>query len=169
MGTSNHLSGNGSTLLNHLGRFLGLNLVWLLLALFTAWMGWRTYTLSTKSSNGNVAEGKVVQLQGGIVFFSDFTPMVEFQADGVTYRVQSQNSYPWWKRLMSFPVGGQVEVRYEVGNPENAEITSWWDLWNETIFLGVLTILATFAINLFLLLRWLSQRVANRALKRKKQ
>lgn len=148
--------------MNRLGWFLGLNFVWLLLALFSAWMGWRSYTLS---SSGSVAEGKVVQLlDDETAFDSDFTPIVEFQVDGVPYRVQSQNSYRWWNRYMRFPVGGQVEVRYEAGNPENAEINSWWDIWNETIILSVFTFVAAIAINGYLFFRWRSQRVANEAL-----
>jgi hypothetical protein len=150
--------GDGSTLFNRLGWFIGLNLAWLLLAILTAWMGWRSYTLS---SNGNVANGKVVQLlEDETAFDSDFTPIVEFQVDGVTYMVQSQNTYRWWNRYTRFPVGGQVEVRYETANPENAEINSWWDIWNETIILGVFTIFAAIAVNVYLLFRWRSQRVA---------
>jgi hypothetical protein len=166
METNNPFPGRGSLLVIRLREFLGLNLVWLLLALLTAWIGWRSYTLS---SNGNVVQGKVVKLlQDSIAFYSDFTPIVEFQVEGVTYRVQSQNSYRWWSRYVRFPVDGQVHVRYEAGNPEHAEINSWWDLWNETILLGVLTIFAAFAINVYLLGRWRSQRIANRALRRKK-
>jgi len=159
MGTSNHLSGTGSTLLNRLGWFLGLNIIWLLLALFTAWLGWRSYTLS---SNGNVAEGTVVRLlEDGPAFDADFYPVVEFEVDGKTYTVQSQNNHRWWNRYMRFPVGGQVAVRYEVGNPENAEINSWWDLWNETIILSVFTIVAAFTINVYLRFRWRSQGAAS--------
>ena len=161
MGTSNHLSGNSSTLLNRLGWFLGLNFVWLLLALFTVWMGWRSYTLS---SSGSVAEGKVVQLlEDEVTFTSDFTPIVEFQVDGVTYTVQSQNTYRWWNRYTRFPVGGQVEVRYEIGNPENAEINSWWDVWNETIILSVFTIVVAFVANIYLFIRWRAQRAGGTA------
>ena len=162
MGTSNHLSGNGSTLFNKLGWFIGLNIIGLLLASFTAWIGWRSYTLS---SNGNITDGTVVRLlEDGPAFDADFYPVVEFQVDGKTYTVQSQNNYRWWNRYIRFPVGGQVEVRHEVGNPENAEINSWWDLWNETIILGVFTIVAAFAINVYLRFRWRSQRVANEGL-----
>jgi len=162
MGTSNHLSGNGSTLFNQFGWFIGLNLALLLLAALTAWLGWRSYILSM---SGSVADGTVVRLlEDGAAFDADFYPVVEFQVDGKTYEVQSQNNYRWWNRYMRFPVGGQVEVRYEVGNPEKAEINSWWDLWNETIILGVFTIIAAFAINVYLRFRWRSQRVANEGL-----
>jgi hypothetical protein len=156
MGTSNHLSGNGPTLFNQLGWFIVLNSAWLLLAALTVWLGSRSYTISM---SGSVADGTVVRLwEDGVAFDSDFAPIVEFQVDGKTYRVQSQNTYRWWNRYTRFPVGGQVAVRYETSNPENAEINSWWDIWNETIILGVFTLFAAIVINVYLLFRWRSRR-----------
>jgi hypothetical protein len=150
--------GDGSTLFNRLGWFIGLNLAWLLLAVLTVWLGWRSYTLST---SGSVAEGTVVRLlEEGVDFDSDFYPVVEFQVDSKTYTVQSQNNYRWWNRYTRFPVGRQVEVRYETAHPENAEINTWWDVWNETIILGMFTIFAAISVNVYLLFRWRSQRVA---------
>jgi hypothetical protein len=157
MENTNSTSGNRSTFFNQLGWFIGLNLAWLLLAVLTAWLGWRSYTLST---SGSVADGTVVRLlEDGPAFDADFYPVVEFQVDGTTYTVQSQNNYRWWNRYTRFPVGREVTVRYETANPENAEINSWWDIWNETILLGVFTILAAIVINTYLLFRWRSQRV----------
>jgi hypothetical protein len=148
----NGTSGSGSTLFNRLAWFLGLNLAWFLLALLTAWLGWRSYTLSV---NGEVATGTVVRLlEDDASFTSDFTPIVEFEVGGETYSVQSQNNYRWWNRYLRFPIGKQVEMRYEIGNPENAEINSWWDIWNETIILGVFTVLAAIGVNAYLLFRW---------------
>lgn len=136
--------------------FVGLNLAWLLLCLLTVWLGWRSAVLTT---SGTVAEGKVVRwLEDGPSFDSDFTPVVEFQADGKTYSVQSQNTYRWWNRYLRFPVGGEVEVRYNPANPETAEINSWWDIWNETVFLGIFTIIAAFAVNIYLGVRWRAQQ-----------
>jgi hypothetical protein len=150
--------GNHSTRFNWLGWFIGLNLAWLLLAVLTAWLGWRSYTLSV---SGSVADGTVVRLlEEDVAFDSDFYPVFEFQVGGKTYTVQSQNNYRWWNRYIRFPIGGQVEVRYETANPENAEINSWWDVWNETIFLGVFTILAAIAVNVYLIFHWRSQRAA---------
>jgi len=150
--------GDGSTLFNRLGWFIGLNLAWLLLAVLTVWLGWRSYALST---SGSVADGTVVRLlEDEVAFDSDFYPVVEFQVDSKTYTVQSQNNYRWWNRYTRFPVGGQVEVRYETANPENAEINTWWDVWNETIILGMFTIFAAISVNVYLLFRWRSQRVA---------
>jgi hypothetical protein len=154
----NSTSGNGPTLFNRLGWFIGLNLAWLLLAVLTAWLGWRSYTLST---SGSVVDGTVVRLlEDRTAFDADFNPVVEFQVDGRTYTVQSQNTYRWWNRYTRFPVGGQVAVRYETANPENAEINSWWDIWNETILLGVFTIFTAIVINVYLLFRWRRQRAA---------
>jgi len=156
MTTFNGTSNNTYTLLKRIAWFIGLNLVWLLLAGLTVWLGWRSFTLS---ATGNIAEGKVVRLlEDGAAFDADFYPVVEFQADGKTYKIQSQNSYRWWNRYIRFPVGGKVGIRYEPANPENAEINSFWDIWNETIVLGLITILAAITVNVYLFLRWRSLR-----------
>ncbi len=151
----NNKSGNNFSLLNWLGWFFALNLVWLLLAVVTAWLGWRASTLSF---NGEVATGTVVRLVEDdrelTSSFNDIFPVVEFEVDGETYSVESQNNYRWWNRFTRFPVGKQVEMRYDPGNPENAEINSWLDLWGEPIILGVLTIIFAIGVNVFLLVRW---------------
>ena len=156
MAEINGRSGNGPSLLNWLGLFLALNLAWLLLAAFSAWLGWRSFNLS---ANGSVAEGTVVRLlQDQVAFDSDFYPVVEFQVDGKTYTVQSQNNYRWWNRYIRFPVGGQVEILYDPADPEKAEINSWWDIWNESLILGVFTVIAAIGVNVYLLYRWRSRR-----------
>jgi hypothetical protein len=147
---------NKFSLLNWLGWFFALNLVWILLAVFAGWLGWRSYNLT---ANGSVAEGKVVRLlEDQVAFDSDFNPVVEFEVDGKTYPVQSQNSYRWWNRYLRFPVGRQVEMRFDPAHPETAEINSWWDIWNETIILGLFTILSAIGVNIYLFLRLQSQR-----------
>jgi hypothetical protein len=152
----NGSSDNRSSLLNWLGLFLALNLAWLLLAAFTAWLGWRSFNLS---ANGSVAEGTVVRLlEDEVSATSDFYPVVEFEVDGQTYSVQSQNSYRWWNRYLRFPVGGQVEILYDPADPEKAEINSWWDIWNEPLILGVFTVIAAIGVNVYLLYRWRSRR-----------
>ena len=148
----NDISGNGSTFLNKLGWFIGLNLAWLLLAVVTAWLGWRSFTLTT---GGEVVTGTVVRwLEEDVSFTSDFYPVVEFEVNGETYSVQSQNNYRWWQRYIRFPIDKQVEVRYNPANPETAEINSWWDVWNETIILGVFTVIAAVVVNAYLFFRW---------------
>ncbi len=97
-------------------------------------------------------------LEDETAFDSDFTPVVEFQVGGRTYTVQSQNTYRWWNRYTRFPVGGKVTVRYETANPQNAEINSWWDIWNEPIILGMFTVIAAIVINSYLFFRWRAQR-----------
>lgn len=150
-------SNSGSARSAWMKMFIGLNLVVLVLAVLDAWLGWRSFTLSTR---GSVASGTVVRLlEDGPAFDADFTPVVEFQVDGNTYTVQSQNTYRWWNRYLRFPVGGEVEVRYDSLNPETAEINSWWDIWNETILLGVFTIIAGFVGNAYLRFRWQADRV----------
>jgi hypothetical protein len=118
----------------------------------TAWLGWRSFTLTT---SGEVVTGTVVRwLEDDVSFTSDFYPVVEFEVNGETYSVQSQNNYRGWQRYIRFPVGKQLEMRYNPANPETAEINSGWDVWNETIILGVFTIITAVAVNAYLFFRW---------------
>lgn len=135
------------------GWFVALNLAWLLLAAFTAWLGWRSYTLSV---NGDVVTGTVVRLleDDTSSYTSDIYPIVEFEAGGEAYSVQSQNNYRWWNRYTRFPVGKQVEMRYDPADPEKAEINSWWDIWNESLILGLFTVLCATGVNVYLIFRW---------------
>lgn len=152
-----NFTGTADTRFDRIKWFVGLNLAWCLLCVLAVWLGWRSYVLTT---SGTVAEGTVVRLlEQGPEFDSDFTPVVEFQVDGQTYQVQSQNTYGWWNRYLRFPVDGAVEVRYDPANPETAEINSWWDIWNETIVLGIFTIIAALAVNVYLRFRWRGQRL----------
>lgn len=136
-----------------------LNLAWVLLAVFAAWLGWRSFTLSVA---GSQSVGRVVRLleDDKAAFDSDFSPVVEFQAAGKTYTFQSQNTYRWWDRYTRFSVGRQVQVVYDPLNPEHAEINSWWDIWNEPLFLGGFAFIAALALNAYLVFRWRSRRAS---------
>jgi Protein of unknown function (DUF3592) len=153
MAEINDKSGNGSGCLGWLGWALGLNVVWLLLAVFAAYLGWRSYNLGV---NGEVAGGVVVgfvedDLTGS---FTDIYPVVEFKANDQTYSVRSQNNYRWWNRYTRFRIGRRVEMRYDPANPENAEINSWLDLWGEPLILGVFVFISIIVSNVFLYFRW---------------
>ena len=126
-------------------------LAWLVLAVVTVFLGWRSFTLSV---SGETATAVVVRLlEDDVLFTSDFSPAVEFQADGQTYSVQSQNTYRWWNRYLRFPIEREVEVVYDPANPASAEINSWWDIWNETIILGIFTFIAAVVVNAYLIFR----------------
>lgn len=107
-----------------MGWVVVLNLAWLLLAGLTAWQGWRSYTLTV---NGEAVTGTVVLLVKDNItaFDSDIFPVVEFEVEDQIYSVRSQNNYRWWNQHTRFPVGRQVEMRYDPANPETAEINSW--------------------------------------------
>ena len=90
--------------LKWLGWFVASNLFWLVLAALALWLGWRSYTLSV---DGEVATGTVVRLleEDKSSFTTDIYPIVEFQVNGQSYSVQSQNNYRWWNRYTRFPIG----------------------------------------------------------------
>jgi hypothetical protein len=132
--------------------FIGLNLAWLLLAALTVWLGMRSYTLTVDSETTTGTVVDIVELgdsDGG----SSYSPVIEFTVAGRPYLVTSQNNYSFWTSQIRFPEGKQVEVRYETGDPQNAEVNSLWDIWQETVILGVFTLLAAIGVNIFLVLR----------------
>lgn len=137
--------------------FMALNSIWVVMALFAVWLGWRSYTLSTK---GSLAQGTVVRIleDDKAAFDSDFNPVVEFQVNGTTYTVQSQNNYRWWNRYTRFPIGGQVQMLYDPANPQSAEVNSWFDIWTEPLLLAIFTAIIAVALNVYLLIRWRAMR-----------
>jgi Protein of unknown function (DUF3592) len=153
MAQNNDKSGKASGCFGWLGWGLGLNLVWVLLAVFAVFLGWHSYRLSI---NGEVARGTVVRLVDDDLTssFADIYPVVEFEANGQSYSVRSQNNYRWWNRYTRFRIGRQVEMRYDPENPENAEVNSWVDLWAEPVILGVFVAFCAIGVNAFLFLRW---------------
>lgn len=140
-----------------LGVLLVINLVACVMAGAAAWMGWRSLSLTT---DGQVATGTVVRLveDDPNEIFTGISPVVEFEANGETYEVRSQNTYQWWDRYLRFPVGRQVEVRYDPANPATAEINSWVDLWVEPLCLGGFTLIFVLVANAFMLMRWRAGR-----------
>ncbi|HCB01284.1 MAG TPA: hypothetical protein DEP19_02780 [Anaerolineae bacterium] len=136
--------------MNWIVWFIGLNLICLLLAALAVWLGWRAYTLTT---TGEVTQARIVRLiEGGES--DDLTPVFQFQVDGETYEVQSQNSYAWWLAELRFPEGKQIEIRYDPSNPELAEINSFWSVWGETILLSIFTVLFALGVNAYFVTRW---------------
>jgi len=157
MTATQRASASGFSVSNWLGLFVFLNLAGCVLAAATAWLGWRSLSLST---SGEVTTGRVVRLveDEPTEFFTGISPVVEFEANGETYSVRSQNTDSWWDRYLRFPVGREVEVRYDPENPENAELGGWLDLWTQPVCLGVVTVLFALAVNAVLLLRWRAGR-----------
>jgi hypothetical protein len=159
--TENHeTSINQGGCLSTLGWALGLNVIWLLMAALAVYLGMRSYTLSI---HGKVVTGTVVRLvvddREGSSSFNDIFPVVEFEVDGQTYSVRSQNNYRWWNKYTRFGIGKQVEMRYDPADPGDAEINSWADLWGEPIILGVFTLAAVIVTNGFFILRWRAGRI----------
>ncbi|MBC7876414.1 MAG: DUF3592 domain-containing protein [Anaerolineales bacterium] len=143
--------------LNQVAWILGLNLVWFLLAVFAGWLGWHAYSLST---NGEVVTGTVTNFVEDDLSssFTDIYPVVDFKVNGEKYSVRSQNNYRWWNKYTRFPIGKEVEIRYDPADPENAEINSWLDLWGEPLILGMFALIAAIGINVYIWFRWRSQR-----------
>ncbi len=159
MTENNDKSTNQGGCFSMLGWMLGLNVIWLLMAAWAVYLGMRSYTLSV---HGEEVTGTVVRLvedeREGSSSFNDIFPVVEFEVNGQTYSVRSQNNYRWWNKYTRFGIGKQVEMRYESADPAKAEINSLLDLWGEPIVLGLFTIIAVIVTNGFFILRWRTRR-----------
>jgi hypothetical protein len=155
----NDKSTTQNSCLGMLGWVLGLNFIWLLMAVLTVYLGMRSYNLS---ANGEVVTGTVVRLvedeRDGASSFNDIFPVVEFEVDGQTYSVRSQNNYRWWNQYTRFGVGKPVEMRYDPADPQKAEINSLFDLWGEPVILGLFTLIAAVLSNAFFIFRWRAGR-----------
>lgn len=122
-----------------------LNLIVVGMAAGTIWFGWRGYTLT---ANGADAQGTVVAMteeedgDGGCCVYS---PVVEFQANGRTYSFESMNA----SDPPSYQVGQQVEVIYTLGDPSNAAINSFSELWLVAALLCPSTIVVGVVLNWF--------------------
>jgi hypothetical protein len=120
-----------------------LNLFVIAMAAGTIWFGWRGYTLTT---NGAEAVGTVVEMteeedgEGGCCVYS---PVIEFQANGRTYSFESRNA----SDPPSYQVGQQVEVIYKRGDPSDAAINSFAELWLVAAILCPATLLVGVVLN----------------------
>jgi hypothetical protein len=155
----NDKSTNQGGCLGMLGWVLGLNGIWLLMAILAVYLGMRSYNLSV---NGEVVTGTVAGIvqddREGTSSFNDIFPVVEFEVNGQSYSVRSQNNYRWWNEYTRFKIGKQVEMRYDPADPEKAEINSLFDLWGEPVILGLFTLIAAILSNAFFIFRWRAGR-----------
>jgi hypothetical protein len=157
MTKNNDKSINQGGCLGMLGWALGLNVIWLIMMAATVYLVMRSYNLSV---NGETVTGAVVRLveEDKSSPTTDIYPVVEFEVDGQTYSVRSQNNYRWWNQYTRFGIGKSVEMRYDPANPEKAEINSLFDLWGEPIILGLFTLIAAVLSNAFFIFRWRAGR-----------
>jgi hypothetical protein len=157
MAEINDKSTNQGGCMGMLGWALGLNVIWLLMMAATVYLVMRSYNLSV---NGEVVTGTVVRLveEDKSSPTTDIYPVVEFEVDGQTYSVRSQNNYRWWNQYTRFEIGKAVEMRYDPANPEKAEINSLFDLWGEPVVLGLFTLISAVVSNAFFIFRWRAGR-----------
>jgi len=80
------------------------------------------------------ADGMVVARREGQ--HSESWSIVRFRSrSGAEFRFQSNVPNRSWER---FPVGSQVDVLYDAGDPLNARINSFTDLWGLAVVFGMM-------------------------------
>lgn len=125
--------------LGNLLSLLLMNLIVLAMAAGTLWFGWRGYTLTT---NGETTTGRVIELsestdgEGACCVYS---PVFEYTVNSRRYTFESLNA----SDPPAYRVGQEVEVIYNVDDPNDAAVNSFGELWMvASILCGTTLILA---------------------------
>lgn len=101
------------------------NLIVVAMAAGTLFFGWRGYTLT---SNGDTTMARVVALSESTDGDGDccvYSPVFEYTVNGRRHTFESLNA----SNPPAYRVGQEVEVIYNVDNPSDAAVNSFFDLW----------------------------------------
>lgn len=120
---------------------LGLNLM---LLGFLGWGVYAAYTAYRLETRGAATEGIVVAMdESNSDGTTTYSPIVEYQVNGQTYRFDSNNStYP-----PQYAVGDRVAVRYAQDDPSTAQIDAWSERWLMPVILVPAMCLTLLVIN----------------------
>lgn len=123
---------------------------------FAAFCLWGVYALFTAyklETSGNTTTGTVIELEesssneGGCCVYS---PVIEFQANGQTYTFEGDNaSYP-----PAYQVGETVQVIYDPGDLNTAQINKWSERWLFPIIIIPAMLFASLLLTFFLVRSW---------------
>ena len=120
---------------------------------FCLWGVYAGYTSWKLEQSGERTTGNVVRLEesnsseGGCCVYS---PVIEFTAGGQTYSFESGNA----SDPPAYEVGQEVPVLYDPGNPETAQINSFFERWVFTIIIIPAMIFAALILNFFMIRSW---------------
>lgn len=117
-------SNRGPSLFSNLLLLVLFNLIVLGMAAGTLFFGWRGYTIT---SNGETTTARVVELSE----FSDedgccvYSPVFEYTVNGRRHTFEGLNA----SDPPAYRVGQEVEIIYNVNNPNEAAVNSFSELW----------------------------------------
>lgn len=107
-----------------------LHLIWMVMlgaALFMGYRSWR-FTVNGVQVIGTVVENEAFDGADGV----SYTPVVEYEVNGQTYRISGDNS----SSPPAYRVGQQVRVRYDPADPQRGQIDNWYEKWLGPVGLG---------------------------------
>ena len=117
--------------------FVVIGLIFVAIGAVTGWSTWNSLASAQR------VEGKVIELvrtesrgrtgKGGTVSSKPgFAPLVQYQVDGTTYRIQGHVS----SSTPSYAVGEGVVILYSPDNPAEGRIDSFTEKWLVPIIFG---------------------------------
>ena len=118
---------------------------------FCLWGVYMVYVAVQLESKGVVTEGIVVEMDASTTDGSTtYAPIIEFQVNGQTYSFKGGIS----SNPPQYSVGDQVNVLYDPGNPETAQINKTSERWLTPLLLIPAMIFGAIIVNFFLIRAW---------------
>ena len=124
--------------------------------LFTGFCLWGVYMLYVSvqlETKGKITEGIVVEMDASTTDGSTtYSPIIEFEANGETHSFKGNIS----SNPPQYSIGDRVDVRFDPGNPNTAQIDKGSERWLTPIILIPAMLIAAFIVNFFLIRAWRS-------------
>lgn len=81
---------------------------------------------------------------------TEWIPVVEFRVDGQSYQARGNIS----STSPQYHIGQRVTVRYDIAQPNRAQLDSWWERWVKPIVLIPSALFMALLLNMKLLHFW---------------
>ncbi|MBK8418621.1 DUF3592 domain-containing protein [Candidatus Villigracilis saccharophilus] len=122
--------------------------------LFTGFCLWGVYMLYVSvqlETKGKITEGIVVEMDASTTDGSTtYSPIIEFEANGETHSFKGNIS----SNPPQYSIGDRVDVRFDPGNPNTAQIDKSSERWLTPILLIPAMLIAAIIVNFFLIRAW---------------
>jgi hypothetical protein len=123
---------------------------------FGAFCVWGVYAASVSlqlETSGESTTGTVTRLEESTTsegYCCVYTPVVEFEANGLTYSFEDENA----SNSSDYQIGSQVRVLYDPDDPNTAQINQFSKRWLFPIIIIPAMILAALLVNFFMIRAW---------------
>ncbi len=119
--------------------------------LFTGFCLWGVYMLYVSvqlETKGKITEGIVVEMDASTTDGSTtYSPIIEFEANSETHSFKGNIS----SNPPQYSIGDRVDVRFDPGNPDTAQIDNSSERWLTPLILIPAMLIAAIIVNFFLI------------------